>query len=103
MKKLFLIASLMAFGLLSVEAQTVAFQEGFEGTPAVTTGGTQNWAVNTAFFKTGTKSYSAHIINAGDSSALTTNSFSTTGNSNVMLEFSHICKIEFFDAGEVYV
>ncbi len=104
MKRFTLLLSVLVFlGAWNGNAQNIAYQEGFEGTPAVTTGGTQNWAVNTAFYNTGVKSYSAHIINAGDSSAMTTNSFSTVGNSNVMLEFSHICKIEFFDAGEVYV
>ncbi|PLW95316.1 MAG: hypothetical protein C0592_00440, partial [Marinilabiliales bacterium] len=32
---------------------------------------------------------------------LTTNSFSTAGNYQVLLEFDQICKIEFFDAGKI--
>ncbi len=87
-----------------LHSQTIVYQEGFEGaTPSVTTSGTQPWSVNTTLYNTGTKSYSAHIINPGDSSVLTTTSFSTVGNTYVLLEFSHICKIEFFDAGEIYV
>ena len=84
-------------------AQNIVFQEGFEGTPAVTSGGTPGWSLNTSFYNTGSNSYSAHIVNAGDSSVMITDVFSTTGNSFVMLEFSHICKIEFHDAGEIYV
>lgn len=104
MKKLF---SFLVFAMslsLGLYSQTTVYQEGFEGaTPSVTSAGTQPWSVNTTLYNTGTKSYSAHIVNPGDTSALTSTSFSTTGNTYVLLEFSHICKIEFLDAGTIWV
>jgi hypothetical protein len=84
-------------------AQNILFQEGFEGTPAVTSGGTPLWMQNTTFFASGTKSYLGQIVLPGDSSVLITNAFSTLGAQKVILEFSHICKIEFLDAAEIYV
>ena len=102
MKRLLLIISLLSF-FVAANAQTSLYQEGFEGTPGVTTGGTQFWGSNTTLYHTGIKSYSSHILNNGDSSALLTTSFSAAGKQKVYLEFSHICKIEFFDAAEVYV
>ncbi len=93
---------LLVFSLLS-NGQTIVYQEGFEGTPSVASAGTQLWGLNTTLYNSGTKSYSAHIVNPGDSSLLSTTSFSTTGNLYVLLEFSHICKIEFFDEGTIWV
>ncbi|MDD4986580.1 MAG: hypothetical protein PHQ43_12535, partial [Dehalococcoidales bacterium] len=103
MKTLLTFVTAVFLFMPSVFAQTVVYQEGFEGTPGVTTAGTQLWSLNTTLYNTGTKSYSAHIITAGDTSLLTTTSFSTIGHSFVLLEFSHICKIEFFDAGTIHV
>ncbi len=104
MKHFAVILALIVIASYALHSQTIVYQEGFEGaTSSVTTSGTQPWSVNTTLYNTGTKSYSAHIINPGDSSVLTTTSFSTIGNTYVLLEFSHICKIEFFDAGEIYV
>ncbi len=104
MKNLFTILTISLICSLGLRSQTIVYQEGFEGaTPSITTSGTQPWSVNTTLFHSGIKSYSAHIINPGDSSVMTTTSFSTVGNTYVLLEFSHICKIEFFDAGEIFV
>jgi parallel beta-helix repeat protein len=97
---LLLVALFTAYG---AGAQNVIYQEGFEGTPAVTSGGTPGWALETNYFNTGTKSYVGKIVNPGDSMTLTTNAFSTQGSLVVTLKFSHIAKIEFFDAAEIYV
>ncbi len=103
MKSTYIIFVAVFFLYATGFGQTVVYQEGFEGTPSVTTAGTQLWSLNTTLYNSGTKSYSAHIVNPGDSSVLTTQSFSTAGNLFVQLEFSHICKIEFFDEGTIWV
>jgi len=102
MKKLtFLVGFLMMtlFGF----SQTIAFQEGFETLPlSVTSSGVQGWNRSNRFAKTGTYSDSSRVAVA-DTATLTTNAFSTTGNSYVVLEFAQICKIEFFDAAIIEV
>jgi hypothetical protein len=88
-----------------LKAQTVVYNEGFEGaTQAVTStsSGTNSWALSTSLYESGLKSDSC-VVTAGDTTILTTDAFSTTGNTFVMLEFDNICKIEYLDAGIVEV
>jgi len=97
---LFIIPSLLT-------AQTVIFHENFElpsqaDSVTSSSSGTASWGISTKLYNSGLRSDSC-VITMGDTSYLTTNAFSTIGNTYVLLEFSHICKIEFFDAGEIEV
>ncbi len=112
MKKLlfFLVAVTMS---LFVSAQTVVFQEGFEvpgGINMLTTAdsagfSTTNftpWSLSTHLAKSGVRSDS-NRVQTGKTIFLTTNSFSTVGNTYVILEFSQICKLHFADGGQIEV
>ena len=102
MKKLTLFVCFLMMALFGY-SQTIAFQEGFETLPlSVTSSGIQGWNRSNRFAKTGTYSDSSRVA-ASDTASLTTNSFSTAGNSYVVLEFAQICKIEFFDAALIEV
>jgi len=84
-------------------AQTVVYQEGFETLPlSVTSSGNPGWSRSNVYAKTGSYSDSSRVAQA-DTSYLRTASFSSTGNSYVVLEFAHICKIEAFDGGIIEV
>ncbi len=85
------------FTSLHSHAQTLVFHENFETADSVTASGNPTWASNLTLQVSGLRSY-RNPIAASDTSWLTTSTFSTTGNSFVILNFSHICKIEFFDA-----
>ena len=105
MKKLF---TLLLCVMISValNGQTLLFSENFETTSlpdSVTYVGTGTWGKSSMLASEGLRSDSMAIVNPGDSVVMTTMSFSTTGNSFVMLYFDHICKIEFFDEGYVEV
>jgi hypothetical protein len=99
---------LFLFVLLSLnylQAQTVVFNETFEGaTLAVTSSstGSGTWGLTTQLHYQGAKSDSC-VVTTGDTTYLTTNTFSTTGNTFVMLEFAQICKIEFSDRAYIEV
>jgi hypothetical protein len=87
--------------------QVALFHEDFEnpsGADSVIafTTGVQNWTINTQYYASGTQSFNK-VVSIGDSSTLTTLSFSTVGHSYVGLSFKHICKIHFLDMAEVYV
>jgi hypothetical protein len=87
--------------------QSLVFHENFElpsGADSVfaTTLGAQNWATNTTYFHDGARSFHKEV-SIGDSSTVTTLSFSTLGYSHVKLSFHHICKIHFSDKAEIYV
>jgi hypothetical protein len=87
-----------------VGGQTVLFSENFETASlpdSVNHVGNGQWGKSSTLFSQGSRSDSLRILGTGDSVAVTTYSFSTTGNSNVMLHFDHICKIEFYD--EAYI
>lgn len=113
MKKLllFVVAVIMA---QIVAAQTVVFQETFEppslgaglvssaDSAGVPTTNFTPWALSTHLAKSGTRSDS-NRVQTGKTIYLTSTSFSTTGNSYVILEFSHICKLFFSDGGMVEV
>ena len=86
-------------------AQTVVFSEDFEGSSYNVTSsstGTGQWGVTSDYHSQGTKSDTC-VITMGDTTYLTTDAFSTTGKSYVMLEFAQICKIEFFDRAYIEV
>lgn len=103
MKKLLISSMVMLLGL-ALQAQTIVFQEGFEGaSTSVTSGGLPGWSINDTLYSSGLKSFSAPNYLVGDSSVLITNAFSTLGSLVVSLEFSHICKISFMNAGIIYV
>ena len=103
MKNLIIVILLTMFGF--TQAQTIVFSEDFESTPFdLTSSGTTNvWAQNSNFAFSGSYSDSVSIVNNGDTVYLTSNSFSTSGNSNVLLAFKHICKLDFFDGGYIEV
>ena len=103
-------AFLMCFGFLFLagigQAQTLLFSENFETNSlpdSVTMAGTGTKGTSSTLFSQGLKSDSMRIAVAGDTVVMTTQAFSTTGNSFVMFYFDHICKIEFFDEGYIEV
>jgi hypothetical protein len=105
MKKfLFFLALLFAASVLS--AQTIVYHENFDPTSNAdsvdVSGATNNFAINTRLFHSGTQCDST-LVSANDTAFLTTHSFSTMGFGYVFLNFSHICKIELLDGGEVQV
>jgi parallel beta-helix repeat protein len=100
-----LFTSFLVLLFLSVQGQTIVFSEDFEtggGNVTSSSPGSANWSISSNYYAGGSYSDSSLVI-ANDTSYLTTNSFSTTGNSYVVLGFSHICKIYFADAGEIEV
>lgn len=102
MKKWFILFAFL-LAMTGLNAQTIVFQEDFEGaTPAFTSSGTPSWSLNTRVFAGGAKCDSSSV-GLMSTSYLTSNSFSTTGNTNVILEFKHICKIESQDSAKIYV
>lgn len=106
MKRLSLAFTSMFFMLISLtmSGQTLLFSENFETATlpdSVNHTGNGQWGKSSVLFSQGSFSDSLRILATGDSVVMTTYSFSTTGNTNVMLYFDHICKIEFFD--EAYI
>lgn len=101
MKKSLLLLLILSLSILSSFSQTIAIEEDFESTPYnVTSSGSTTWDINSRIQVSGTNSDSCTVGLAG-TSYLTTDQIVTTGNSSVILEFKHICKIEFFDAGTI--
>lgn len=74
----------------------------FEPADSVTATGTPLWTQDLTLQSQGTASYRNQVA-ASTVSYLTTNAFSTVGNSFVMLNFDHICKIEFLDSAIIEV
>jgi parallel beta-helix repeat protein len=104
MKKILLFSALF-FMSFFMKAQTLVFHENFDGAlgaDSVTSVPSSAWALSGQLYSSPLKSDSA-VVTQGDTSSLITNSFSTTGNSYVILEFDQICKIDFFDAAEILV
>jgi hypothetical protein len=92
-----IVATVMA---ISANGQTKLFTENFENTSlpdSVTLVGTGTWGKSSALKSQGNHSDSMRIATSGDSVVMTTQSFSTIGNAMVILQFDHICKIEFYD------
>lgn len=87
---------------VSTLAQTTVFNENFEGTLQVTPSGVPAWSINTTLQVSGTNSYK-NVVALNDSSMFITNVLDLTGYTYVILDFQHICKIEFFDAAEIFI
>lgn len=105
MRKLLLTFVMFAI-YANANAQTIVFEEDFEDSTLNVTSSSEknnnNWGVTTALAASGLKADSA-TVGLADTTYLTTNFFSTTGYSIVYLEFDHIAKMEFFDAGFIEV
>jgi hypothetical protein len=99
-----LLAFLGIFLMSNGFAQTILFQEDFEGSTismtSSSTSGNNDWGVTTTLASQGLKSDSATVA-TGDTLYLTTGTINCTNMTFVQLEFDHICKLEFFDAGEI--
>ncbi|MBN2729636.1 MAG: right-handed parallel beta-helix repeat-containing protein [Bacteroidales bacterium] len=102
MKKSLLLFAVLTLSVLVGFAQTIAFEEDFEsGSYVVTSSGSTTWDINSRIQAGGLYSDSC-VVAFASSSYLTTNQIVTTGNSSVILEFKHICKIEpIFDGGQI--
>ena len=86
------------------QAQTILYSENFETNSlpdSVVYTGTGLYGKSSTLYSQGLRSDSMRINAAGDSVVMTTQAFSTSGNSFVMLHFDQICKIEFYD--EAYI
>jgi|GEM_PF-997983 len=98
MKKFFfLLVSILISGF--VFSQTLVYHENFELPSlgdSVVTSGVPLWNITTSLHNNGLRSDSSRVA-LNDTSFLTTASFSTVGNTYVILEFAQICKVEFFD------
>ncbi|HRZ50088.1 MAG TPA: hypothetical protein P5338_11910, partial [Bacteroidales bacterium] len=95
---------LVVLASCALSAQTLLYSENFETNSlpdSIVYTGTGLHGKSSILFSQGLQSDSMRINVAGDSVVMTTQAFSTTGNSFVMLHFDQICKIEFFD--EAYV
>lgn len=100
MKKITLFLTGMALAA-STYAQTIVFHENFEIADSVVFSGNPLWTPNLTLQSQGLASI-RNTVALNDSSFLITNAFSTVGNSFVMLNFDHICKIEFLDIARIY-
>ncbi len=89
--------------VFSVHSQTVIYNENFDGGAlSVTPGGIPSWSVTNTLQVSSPNSYH-NVIALNDSSWFVTDVMNLTGYSFVLLEFQHICKIEFFDAAEIFI
>ena len=87
-----------------IHAQTTVFTEDFENIPLnVTSSGSSSWARSNTLSCNGNYSDSVSIISIGDTTYLTTNIFSTSGNSFAILKFNQICKLSYADGGYLEV
>jgi len=109
MKNLYLLI-IALFSVIYLPAQSIlVFHEDFElptlgdslQSSTDPAGGT-SWAITTHLKNFGLRADSNSLQN-GMTVYLTTNSFATTGNNNVILEFSHICKLYYADGGIIEV
>ncbi|HOY30414.1 MAG TPA: CARDB domain-containing protein [Bacteroidales bacterium] len=104
MKK-FLFLLMLLITATMTNAQTVVFHENFEpasNADSVTASGNPLFAINARLFHSGTQCDSSYAA-VGDTSYLTTQSFSTVGYPVVYLNFSHICKVQLQDTAKVEV
>ncbi|MFC2100635.1 GEVED domain-containing protein [Bacteroidota bacterium] len=92
-----------------VAAQTVVYHENFESpsnADSVTSSsnpvGGPSWGISTALANSGTQS-DTNVVTTTTTLYLTTDTFNTLGYYNVLLEFAHICKIDFNDAATIEV
>jgi hypothetical protein len=105
MKKL-VFTALMIVVVLLTKAQNIVYQEDFEAATikvtSVSVKNINNWSLSTSLFASGQKSDSA-VVALNDTTYLITDSFSTSGYSSVLLQFDHICKVDFFDGAYLEV
>ena len=104
MNKLLLSLALACLSIYSF-GQTIVFQENFDPpslADSVSSSGTPTWSIDNTLSVSTPNSY-LNQVGLATSNYLETNTFSTVGNTFVILEFDHICKIEFFDAATVEV
>nr|MBC8344519.1 hypothetical protein [Bacteroidota bacterium] len=106
MKKYFLSITALLLSLI-LNSQTIVLHENFElpsgaDTLASSSTGTTSWGISTNYYNGGSRCDTATVAQS-DTIYLTSNAFNTTGNLFVILEFAHICKVEFFDAGIIEV
>lgn len=101
MNKFFLIVFLLLASALNLQSQTIVLEEDFESGPYnFTSSGSPTWNINSRLQAAGLYSDSC-TLGLSTTSYFTSNSFSTVGNSNVILEFKHICKIEMSDVAQI--
>ncbi len=101
----YLLGIILLFLTININAQTIVFHENFDGTSgadSVVANPSSSWNISSIYAVSMSSSDSAAVIQ-NDTVSLITNSFSTIGNTNVILSFDQICKIEFFDAAEIFV
>jgi hypothetical protein len=100
MKKMLFLLVILAVVIDPAYAQTLIYQEGFDGPTLSTTSiSVQNnnaWQLTTQLKSNGTHAIHAAVAPL-DTTYLITPAINTTGLSFIKLEFSHIAKIEFFD------
>jgi hypothetical protein len=101
MKKLTLL-SLAALASAALFSQTVVYHENFEVADSVTATGTPVWGPDVTLHTQGLTSYKNQVATSTQS-YLTTNAFSTVGNTFILLDFDQICKIEYNDAATIEV
>ncbi len=102
-----LLLLLFVFLAYSASSQVVVYQEDFEPptldnlvTSTQTVPGIPDWGINSNLSVSGIHSDTCKVKNLG-TTYLTTTAFNTVGNTYVILEFNHICKINFLDIAEV--
>ena len=105
MKKLLTLLLGVIFSM-SIQAQTTLIQEGFETLPfkftSSNTAGASHWNTSTSLKKSGAKSDSCSVI-SGLTTFLLSDTFNTDGKQFVLLEFSHIAKINYLDRAEIEI
>ncbi len=106
MKKLFILIIGVMIGY-AVQAQTVLYHENFELTSladsVIGSGTPSPWAINTRIAAGGVRCDSNFVQTSDTAFLMTTPVINCTGWGNVVLKFSHICKIELLDAGIVEI
>jgi hypothetical protein len=100
--KHFLLSAAAALLFVTAEAQTIVYHETFDPADSVSATGNPAWVADNTLQVSGTSSYK-NLVALNDTSWLTTNAFSTTGNFFVLLNFSQICKIDVFDKAQIQV
>lgn len=102
MKKFTLFLTGIAISAACFSQATVVYHEDFEIADSVTASGNPIWIPDATLQSNGLMSY-RNTVATNDVSYLTTIAFNTTGNTFVLLNFDHICKIEFLDSAMIEV
>ncbi len=112
MKRFTFFLGLIALLPVFIQAQTViTFHENFElpslddsvTSTMVASPGVKDWGISTKLYYTGGSRSDTCQVKTGSITYLTTSSFSTLGNSNVILKFAQICKVDFTDKATIEV